>query len=187
MGSLEGSTEYIFPRDETGLVCLPTQLERTLQLYSTGDGKCKERGGRAPPTLTSQGQFYPYHWMYARKQRLQLCVLCAGSLRQINPLQQRWRHFAFVSVELISPCLYLRTVFWIYVIFVNLFIFPINVSRVVNICENEKRLLVRTLNLVYGGGQDCDVSGTVGTQPAHILPTQYYLFIPQMLTEYVVK
>jgi hypothetical protein len=22
-----------FPRDETGLVCLPTQLERTLQLY----------------------------------------------------------------------------------------------------------------------------------------------------------
>ncbi len=34
-------------------------------------------GGRAPPTLTSQDQFYPHHWMYARKQRLQLCVLCA--------------------------------------------------------------------------------------------------------------
>ncbi len=29
-----GNTEYIFfPRDETGLVYLPTQLERTLQLY----------------------------------------------------------------------------------------------------------------------------------------------------------
>jgi hypothetical protein len=68
--------------------------------------------------------------------------------------------------------------------FVNLFIFPINVSRVVNICENEKKAFVRTLNLVW---QDCDVSGTVGTQPAHILPTQYYLFIPQMLTEYIVK
>jgi hypothetical protein len=25
--------EHIFTRDETGLVCLPTQLERTLQLY----------------------------------------------------------------------------------------------------------------------------------------------------------
>jgi hypothetical protein len=24
---------HIFTRDETGLVCLPTQLERTLQLY----------------------------------------------------------------------------------------------------------------------------------------------------------
>ncbi len=30
----------------------------------------------APPTLTSQGKFYPHDWMYARKQRLQLCVLC---------------------------------------------------------------------------------------------------------------
>ncbi len=35
------------------------------------------RGGwRAPPTLTSQDWFYPHHWMYARKQRLLLCVLC---------------------------------------------------------------------------------------------------------------
>ncbi len=33
-------------------------------------------GGLAPPTLTSQGQFYSHHWMYARKQRWQLCVLC---------------------------------------------------------------------------------------------------------------
>ncbi len=33
-------------------------------------------GGHAPPTLTSQDWFYPHHWMYARKQRLQLCVLC---------------------------------------------------------------------------------------------------------------
>ncbi len=31
-----------FPRDETGLVCLPTQLERTLQLYWWC--KCNERG-----------------------------------------------------------------------------------------------------------------------------------------------
>ncbi len=34
-GWREKTTEYIhiFPRDETGLVCLATQLERTLQLY----------------------------------------------------------------------------------------------------------------------------------------------------------
>ncbi len=36
----------------------------------------KRGGGRAPRTLTSQGQFYPHHWKYARKQQLQLCVLC---------------------------------------------------------------------------------------------------------------
>ncbi len=29
-----------------------------------------------PPPLTSLGQFYPYDGMYARKQPLQLCVLC---------------------------------------------------------------------------------------------------------------
>ncbi len=28
-----GAQSTYFPRDETGLVCLPTQLERTLQLY----------------------------------------------------------------------------------------------------------------------------------------------------------
>jgi hypothetical protein len=37
LGSLIQTTEYrtvhIFTRDETGLVCLPTQLESTLQLY----------------------------------------------------------------------------------------------------------------------------------------------------------
>jgi hypothetical protein len=38
-----------FPRDETGLVCLPTQLERTLVMVNV-----KRGGGYAPPTLTSQ-------------------------------------------------------------------------------------------------------------------------------------
>ncbi len=38
---------------------------------------CNFTGEGAPPTLTSQDWFYPHHWMYARKQRLQLCVLCA--------------------------------------------------------------------------------------------------------------
>jgi hypothetical protein len=33
-------------------------------------------GGRAPPTLTSLGKFYPHDGMYARKQPLLLCVLC---------------------------------------------------------------------------------------------------------------
>jgi hypothetical protein len=40
---------HIFTRDETGLVCLPTQLERTLQVI------VMKGGGRAPPTLTSLG------------------------------------------------------------------------------------------------------------------------------------
>ncbi len=33
-------------------------------------------GGRAPPTLTRPGLFYPHDCMYARKQTLLLCVLC---------------------------------------------------------------------------------------------------------------
>jgi hypothetical protein len=45
----------------------------------TGYGKFNKGGGRAPPTLTSQGQFYPHDWMYARKQQLQLCVLCGSN------------------------------------------------------------------------------------------------------------
>ncbi len=32
-----------FPRDKTGLVCLPTQLER-VHCNFTGDGKCNKRG-----------------------------------------------------------------------------------------------------------------------------------------------
>ncbi len=42
-------------------------------------------GGRVPPTLTSQGRFYPHHWMYARKQRLQLCVLCEYTHKATSP------------------------------------------------------------------------------------------------------
>ncbi len=45
----------------------------------------KRGGGRAPPTHTSQGQFYPHHWMYARKQRLQLCVLCGYNNLEMFP------------------------------------------------------------------------------------------------------
>jgi hypothetical protein len=33
-GLLLSPQSTYFPRDETGLVCLPTQLERTLQLYT---------------------------------------------------------------------------------------------------------------------------------------------------------
>jgi hypothetical protein len=32
-GSSDRPQRTYFPRDETGLVCLPTQVERTLQLY----------------------------------------------------------------------------------------------------------------------------------------------------------
>ncbi len=69
----------------------------------------RARGVRAPPTLTSQGQFYPHHWMYARRQRLQPCVLCGlwspkrfggrlvqqfgGFIRQINAPAHRRKYF----------------------------------------------------------------------------------------------
>ncbi len=51
----------------------------------TGEGKCNERGWACTPTLTSQDWFYPHHWMYARKQRLQLCVLCGLLLLELMP------------------------------------------------------------------------------------------------------
>jgi hypothetical protein len=35
---------HICTRDETGLVSMPTQLERTVHCNFTGDGKCSERG-----------------------------------------------------------------------------------------------------------------------------------------------
>ena len=46
---------HIFTRDETGLVCLPTQLDNY-----TGDGKCNERGwatGVHPPPLPAWANF----------------------------------------------------------------------------------------------------------------------------------
>ncbi len=57
-------------RGEIGEVYLPCQLERTLR-YNFVKG-----GGRAPPTLTSLGWFYPHDGKYARKLPLPLCVLC---------------------------------------------------------------------------------------------------------------
>jgi hypothetical protein len=69
-------TEYIFLLEMKQGQCI-CPLSWSVHCNFTGDGKCKERGWAcAPPTLTSQGQFYPHHWMYARKQRLKLCVLC---------------------------------------------------------------------------------------------------------------
>jgi hypothetical protein len=51
-------------RDETGSVYLPTQLERTLQLYCSTTITITmvmvivvKGGGRAPPTLISQANF----------------------------------------------------------------------------------------------------------------------------------
>jgi hypothetical protein len=49
-------------RDETGLVYLPTQLERTLQLVMVNTLQLVmvnvvKGGGRAPPTLTSRANF----------------------------------------------------------------------------------------------------------------------------------
>jgi hypothetical protein len=46
---------HIFTRDETGLVCLPTQLERTLIGTLLVMVNVMNEGGRAPPTLTSLG------------------------------------------------------------------------------------------------------------------------------------
>jgi hypothetical protein len=55
MFRLETQSPY-FPRDEKGLVCLPTQLERTLQLVMINVMK---EGGRATPTLTKPGLILP--------------------------------------------------------------------------------------------------------------------------------
>ncbi len=49
-----------FPRDETGLVCLPTQLERRYTATLLVMVNVIKGGGRATPTLTSQGKFYPH-------------------------------------------------------------------------------------------------------------------------------
>jgi hypothetical protein len=46
---------HIFTRDETGLVCLPIQLERTLQLMVN----VMKGGGRAPPTPYQPGLILP--------------------------------------------------------------------------------------------------------------------------------
>ncbi len=48
---------HIFTRYETGLACLPTQLERTLQF--TGDGKCNERGWACTPHPHQPGLILP--------------------------------------------------------------------------------------------------------------------------------
>jgi hypothetical protein len=55
-------------------------------------------GGRAPPTLTSQGQFYPHDLMYARKQRLLLCILCEQDFRTV----QHVLHVGHSKVEIYS-------------------------------------------------------------------------------------
>jgi hypothetical protein len=44
-----------FPRDETGLVCLPTQLEGAYTTTLLVMVNVMRGGGRASPTLTSQG------------------------------------------------------------------------------------------------------------------------------------
>jgi hypothetical protein len=41
---------HIFARDETGLVCLPTQLERTLQLYLVMVNVMKGLSVHPPPS-----------------------------------------------------------------------------------------------------------------------------------------
>jgi hypothetical protein len=47
---------HIFTSDETGLVCLPTQLERTLYTATLlVMVNVMKGGGRAPPTPTSLG------------------------------------------------------------------------------------------------------------------------------------
>jgi hypothetical protein len=48
------SQSTYFPRDEIGLVCLPTQLGAYTATLLVMVNVIRE-GGRAPPTLTSQG------------------------------------------------------------------------------------------------------------------------------------
>ncbi len=70
-----------FPRDETGSVCLPQcPLSWSVHCNFTGEGKCNERGWACTPHPHQPGLIYPHHWMYASKQRLELCVLCASTI-----------------------------------------------------------------------------------------------------------
>ncbi len=72
-------TEYIFYWDETGLlrVC---PISWSVHCNFTGDGNSNERGWACTPHPHQPGpilpEFYPHDWLYARKQRLLLCVLC---------------------------------------------------------------------------------------------------------------
>ncbi len=79
-----------FPRDETGLVCAYSAGAYTATLLVKVN--VIKGGGPAPPTLTSQGKFYPHDWMYARK--LQLCVLCGS-----DELFVDWKFLLLLFVE----------------------------------------------------------------------------------------
>ncbi len=65
---------------------------------TTTPGNCNEREWACTPTLTSQGQFYPHDWMYARKQRSLLCVLSDDHYYVYNVCTSAWVHVYCVYI-----------------------------------------------------------------------------------------
>ncbi len=65
--------EHTFTRDETGLVYLPTQLER-IHYNFTGDGKCNERGWACTPHTYQPGLILPSRWNV--RQKAAFATLC---------------------------------------------------------------------------------------------------------------
>ncbi len=68
-------------------------LHSVTQPYTTWPRVARAGKGVEFPPL-GQDWFYHHHWMYARKQRLQLCVLCGWDLHLYSPSlfvgQVRW-------------------------------------------------------------------------------------------------
>jgi hypothetical protein len=67
-----GAQSTYFPRDETGSVCQPTQLERTLQLWGGPGGG----GGFQGPRCTVNTKFHVYIGIFPKK----IIVSKSGSL-----------------------------------------------------------------------------------------------------------
>ena len=88
-----------FPRNETGLVCLAAHSAGVFTATLLVMVNVMRGGWRAPPTHTSQGQFYPHQWMYARKQRLQLCVLCGADVALYVSLKEGKEVGCFLHVR----------------------------------------------------------------------------------------
>ncbi len=81
-----------FPRDETGTVSVSAHSAGAYTATLLVMVNVIKGGGRAPPTFTSQGKFYPHDWMYARKQRLQLCVLDCEADRAWEHINRSQKH-----------------------------------------------------------------------------------------------